>query len=82
MVWHDHLGVTKNCAQSIRHNLTSAQKRARVDSGGKMLKRFNQGRLNHVYQIVTGDEIWISCYEPERKRQLAQWIFPRANPPK
>lgn len=28
-----------------------------------------------MYDIVTGDESWIYCYEPESKRQSAQWVF-------
>ncbi|GBP15645.1 Histone-lysine N-methyltransferase SETMAR [Eumeta japonica] len=25
---------------------------------------------------INGDESWICCYDPETKRQSAQWVFP------
>lgn len=40
-----------------------------------MHERFNGGDLNSVFDIVTGDESWIYCYDPETKRQSAQWVF-------
>ena len=42
-----------------------------------MLKKFNRGRSNLVYNIVTGDETWIYSYEPESKQQstlgISKW---------
>ena len=32
------------------------------------VKKFNRGWSNLVYNIVTGDEIWIYSYEPESKQ--------------
>ncbi|CAH1966256.1 unnamed protein product [Acanthoscelides obtectus] len=29
----------------------------------------------NVYSIVSGDESWIYCFEPENKRQSAVWVF-------
>jgi len=46
-----------------------------VDWCKKILQKFNGGQAKSVYSIVTGDESWIYCYEPESKRQSAQWIF-------
>ncbi|CAH2002245.1 unnamed protein product, partial [Acanthoscelides obtectus] len=39
------------------------------------LDRFNSGNSKNVYSIVSGDESWIYCYEPENKPQSAVWVF-------
>jgi len=75
-ILHDHLGVRKLCARWIPHNLTEAQKKARVKWSKEMLKKYDYGRSKAVYDIVTGDESWIYCYEPESKRQSSEWVFP------
>ncbi|GBP21736.1 hypothetical protein EVAR_10913_1 [Eumeta japonica] len=41
-----------------------------------MMQRFAGGDSNAIYNIVTGDESWICSYDPETKRQFAQWVFP------
>lgn len=38
-----------------------------------MLKKFNQGRSNLVYNIVSGDETWIYSYEPKTKQEATIW---------
>jgi [histone H3]-lysine36 N-dimethyltransferase SETMAR len=82
-ILHDHLGVRKLCARWIPHNLTEAQKKARVKWSKEMLKKYDHGRFKAVYDIVTGDESWIYCYEPESKRQSSEWVFPdEPNPTK
>ncbi|CAH1957897.1 unnamed protein product [Acanthoscelides obtectus] len=37
-------------------------------------KRLPRNSKN-VYSIVSGNESWIYCYEPENKRQSAVWVF-------
>ncbi|GBP77740.1 hypothetical protein EVAR_55404_1 [Eumeta japonica] len=41
-----------------------------------MVQRFAGGDLHVVYDIVTGDEIWVYFYNTETKRQSPQWAFP------
>ena len=53
-IFHDHLSVRKLCSRWILHNFTEAQKQARVKWSKEMLKKFNQGRSNLVYNIVIG----------------------------
>ncbi|KYN34026.1 hypothetical protein ALC56_11649, partial [Trachymyrmex septentrionalis] len=55
-ILHDHLSVRKLCSRWIPHNLTEAQKQARVKWNKEMLKKFNRGRSNLIYNIVTEDE--------------------------
>ncbi|KAJ0171150.1 hypothetical protein K1T71_013349 [Dendrolimus kikuchii] len=75
-ILHKHLAVRKLCARWIPHYLTEAQKLRRVDWCREMIQRFNGGDSKAVFDILTGDESWIYCYDPETKRQSAQWVFP------
>lgn len=74
-ILHEHLAVRKICSRWIPHNLTEAQKNARVNWCKEMLKKFDLGRAKSVYNIVTGDETWIYSYEPETKQQSTVWVF-------
>ncbi|CAH2020833.1 unnamed protein product [Acanthoscelides obtectus] len=65
-ILHEELGVRKLVSRWIPHLLTEEQKAAR---------RFNSGNSKNVHSIVSGDESWIYCYEPEIKRQSAVWVF-------
>ncbi|GBP48952.1 Mariner Mos1 transposase [Eumeta japonica] len=69
---HGHLEVRKLCIRWIPHNLTEAQKLRRVNWCCEMMLRFAGGYSNSVYDVVTGDESWIYCYDPETKRRFAQ----------
>ncbi|XP_011063832.1 PREDICTED: uncharacterized protein LOC105151689 [Acromyrmex echinatior] len=80
-ILHDHLSVRKLCSRWIPHNLIEAQKQARVKWSKEMLKKFNRGRSNLVYNIVTGDETWIYSYEPESKQQSTDWVFQNESKP-
>lgn len=68
-ILHGHLAVKKVCSRWIPHNLTVAQKKARVDWCKEILKKYNRGVSKDVYKIVTGDESWIYAYEPETKQK-------------
>ncbi|CAH1977550.1 unnamed protein product [Acanthoscelides obtectus] len=68
---HEELGVRKLVSRWIPHLLTKEQKAARVYWCQKTLDRFNSGNSKNVYSIVSGDESWIYCYEPENKRPSA-----------
>ncbi|CAH1997479.1 unnamed protein product [Acanthoscelides obtectus] len=67
---HEELGVRK-VSRWIPHLLTEEQKAASVNWCQKTLDRFNSGNSKNLYSIVSGDESWIYCYEPENKRQSA-----------
>ncbi|CAH1991460.1 unnamed protein product [Acanthoscelides obtectus] len=72
---YEVLGVRKLVSRWIPHLLTEEQKAPRVNWCQKTLDRFNSGNSKNVYSIVSGDESWIYCYEPENKRQSAVWVF-------
>ena len=40
-----------------------------------MIEKYNSGTSKSVYNIYTGDESWIYCYEPETKQQSTVWVF-------
>ncbi|CAH2000280.1 unnamed protein product [Acanthoscelides obtectus] len=69
----EELLVRKLVSRWIPHLLTEEQKAARVNWCQKTLDRFNSRNTKNVYSIVSGDESWIYCYEPENKRQSAVW---------
>lgn len=82
-ILHDHLSVRKLSCRWIPHILTAAEKETRVMWCKEMLRRFKGGQSNAVFDIVTGDETWIYCYEPEKKESSKEWVFPgEANPTK
>jgi [histone H3]-lysine36 N-dimethyltransferase SETMAR len=67
--------VKKICSRWIPHNLTTAQKDARVNWCKEILKKYNGGASKAVYNIYTGDESWIYAYEPKTKQQSTVWVF-------
>ena len=40
-----------------------------------MLQKYDPGASKHVYDIVTGNELWIYTYEPESKQQSTVWVL-------
>ena len=67
--------VKKNRSRWIPHNLSIAHKKARIDWSKEMLKKYDRGASQHVYDTVTGDESWIYAYEPESKQESNVWVF-------
>ena len=55
-ILHEHFNVKKICLRWIPHNLSIAQKKARVDWSKEMLQKYDRRASKHVYDIVTGDE--------------------------
>jgi len=63
----EDLDMRKVCAK-MAMELTEEQKQRRVTICQDLLER--QDILGHV---ITGDETWVYQYDPETKRQSAQW---------
>ena len=68
------LHMRKRSARWVPHMLTTAQEQTRVDMCEKLLCMYHRGGLRFISRIVTGDETWACCYEPETKAQSRQWI--------
>jgi len=81
-IFHDHLSIRKLCNRWINHTIWSKLKNKVRVKWKKMLKKFNRGRSNLVYNIVIGDETWISSYEPESKQQSTVWVFQKEPKPR
>ena len=61
--------MRKLCAKMVPKELTEEQKQRKVTICQDLLER-QDDILGHV---ITGDETWIYQYDPETKRQSAQW---------
>ena len=72
-ILHEKLQCRKVCARWVPHMLTQQQKDARVAWCHEMLRRFDKGTSNLVWEVVSGDETWIYCFDPETKQQSAEW---------
>lgn len=75
IILKEELGVRKLFSRWIPHLLSDEQKIVRVNWCRKTLKKFNKGRSNAVFNVVSGDETWIYAYEPETKNQSRVWVF-------
>lgn len=58
-ILHEHLAVKKICSRWIPHNLTVAQKTARVNWCKEKLQKYNRGASKAVHNIYTCDESYI-----------------------
>ena len=69
-----HLGVWKRCVRWVPQQLTEEQRRGR-EWCLHMLRKFDRGRSERVWDIVTGNETFVYRYDPETKQQSSVWLF-------
>jgi len=74
----EDLDMRKACAKMVPKELTEEQKGRRVTICQDLLER-QDDILGHV---ITGDETWVYQYDPETKRQSAQWKNANSPQPK
>ena len=74
----EDLDMRKVCAKMVPKELTEEQKQRRVTICQDLLER-QDDILGHV---ITGDETWVYQYDPEMKRQRAQWKTANSARPK
>ena len=75
----DKLKMQKICAKFVPRVLREDQKERRCHDSGEMVEQINSDPAV-LDALVTCDESWIDCYDPETKRQSSQWKhagFPR-----
>ena len=53
--------------------LTDEQKESRVNFSRNFLRRFQTEQNDFLGRIITGDETWVYSWDPETKRQSAEW---------
>ena len=66
----EDLDMRKVCAKMVPTELTEKQKQRRVTICQDLLERQD----DILGRVITGDEIWVYQYDPETKRQGAQWM--------
>jgi len=74
----EDLDMRKVCANMVPKELTEEQKQRRVTICQDLLER-QDDIFGHV---ITGDERWVYQYDPETKRQSAQWKTANSPRPK
>lgn len=75
------LGMRKISARWVPHCLTSVQIQRRVEVAEQLLARYEIEGETFLNRVVAIDETWIRSYEPELKRQSAEWHTPASPRP-
>lgn len=75
-ILHENLGMRKLCAKMVPKVLTPEQKHLRFSIAQDMLDRIAEEGTDWMSSVITGDESWVFEYDPETKRQSAQWTGP------
>ena len=68
---HEELKMRKICAKFVPRELSEDQKEIRCHDSRKMVELINSDPAV-LDALVTCDESWIYCYDPETKRQSSQ----------
>ena len=68
-----HFGMRKVSARWVPHDLTENQKAERLEISRELLQQHQQEEDSFLDRTVAIDETWIRSYEPELKRQSAEW---------
>ena len=69
---HEELKMRKICAKFVPRLLREDQKERCCHDSREMVELINSDPTV-LDALVTGDESWIYCYDPETKRQCSQW---------
>ena len=69
---HEDLNMRKVCAKFVPRHLSEEQKTKRINDSKAMINLINSNR-GVLESIITCDETWIYCYDPETKRESAEW---------
>ena len=80
-ILRNHLKMRKVSARWVPHRLTSDQAERRLEVATHLLSRFDSEGQDFLSRIVAIDETWVSSYEPELKRQSAEWHTPSSTRP-
>ena len=79
---HERLGMHKLTARWVPKSLSDEQMAIRASVYSALLKRFRSKEDDFLSRLVTVDETWIHCYEPENKTQSRQSVGPGSPRPK
>ena len=76
------LGKKKICAKWVPHLLTEEQCVNRTQLCAAHLRRHRREGVAFLNRIVACDETWAHSWEPELKRQSAEWLSPNSPRPR
>ena len=71
-ILREDLHMRKIAAKWVPHAITEQQNWGRYETCRIHLERYQNGD-NLLNSIITIDETWVRAYEPELKRQSAEW---------
>ena len=60
----NNLGLKKVCCKSVPFTLNEKQKQSRIDFCNNFLNQYGDINKKISYNLVTGDETWLRCYDP------------------
>ena len=69
----EELKMRKSCTKFVPRVVREDQKERRCHDSREMVELINSDPAV-LDALVTCDEIWIYCYDPETKRQSSQWM--------
>ena len=69
---HEEMKMRKICSKFLPTGLREDQKERRCHDSREMVELINSDPAG-LDALVTCDESWIYCYDPETKRQSSQW---------
>lgn len=75
----DHSGFRKVCAHWVLYVLLECHKEMRVGSALEFQMHYRETGDGFHNSIFTSNEMWISSYTPESKRQLCEWCHPKSS---
>lgn len=70
----EKLGKRKVFAKWVPHLLSVEQRATRVQLCRQHLRRFRRDGEDFLNRIITCDETWVFSWDPELKRQSAEWL--------
>ena len=74
IILKQRLGLRKICARWVPRLLSQAEKDRRMKIASELLQIYDGCDDKCLCEIVTGDETWISFFEPEAKANNKVWI--------
>ena len=60
-------------ARRVPHLLTEEQKTQRLKCARELLKTYKGCNSRVIFNLLTGDEIWVHLFEPQRRANNKQW---------
>lgn len=81
-ILHKDLKMTKVSSRWVPRMLTDQHKAARVEMCQTILTRDDRTNGDFISSIITMDETWVPLFNPETKRQSAQWKHVTSPPPR